>query len=285
METRFLRTLLIAVETGSIVETARRLNITPSAVTQRLKALEEQVGQPLLLRSGRHMQPTSAASIIVAAATQILDLEDGMRAAVSADNMAGLLQVGVIQTALTGLLPDMLVRLRGSLPNIELYLMPGPSGDLYAKVVDGQLDLAIIVKPHFQIPKSVEWLPLRREALLFISPPGIGQLDPKTMLRRELFIRYDRNHWGGRGIDQYLRQQRIRPREQYELDSLEAIVVMVSRGLGVSIIPDWPRPWPQNVRINQVILMDAQPREVGVLWSRVSRRLPLISRFLAEFRR
>jgi DNA-binding transcriptional LysR family regulator len=212
----------------------------------------------------------------------MLALEEDMKAVASADGAIGRLRVGVIQTVLTGLMPDILLRLRRNRPGIDLYLAPGTSGDLYSRLTEGELDLAILVKPHFQLPKSLDWLTLRREPHLFISPPDLGQVDAAAMLRSQPFIRYDRNHWGGRAVDQYLRTQRIRPREQHELDSLEAIVIMVSRGLGVSIIPDWPAPWPQGALIRQVALTDAPLREVGIVWSRSAIRLPLIRSFIHE---
>lgn len=282
METRFLSTFLSVVKTGSIAETARRLNITPSAVTQRMRALEDEIGQPLVRRSGQAMQPTSAANAIVRDAERILALENDLKAAASADQETGLLRIGVIQTALTGLLPDILLRLRQNRPGIELYLVPGTSGDLYALVTEGGLDAAFVVKPHFVLPKSLDWAQLRKERLLLITASRQEVRDPQSILRREPFLRYDRNHWGGRIVDQYLRRQRIRPNEQYELDSLEAIVIMVSRGLGVAIVPDWAPPWPQGVSVERVPLPDAPMREIGVIWQRTSVRLPLIRAFVSE---
>lgn len=282
METRFLQTLLTAVETGSVAETARRLNITPSAVTQRIRSLEAEIGRPLLRRSGQKMQATAAAEALVDDARRMLSLEEDMKAAASSDDLTGLLKVGVIQTALTGLMPDIILTLRRSSPGIDLYLVPGTSDALYRKLANGEIDLAIVVKPYFPLPKSLDWAMLRQERHLLITPRGRDIADAaniETTLPREPFIRYDRNHWGGRIVDQYLRQLRIRPREQYELDSLEAIVIMVSRGLGVAIIPGWPEPWPHGVQVDRIELADAPIREVGLAWSRSSVRLPLIHTF------
>lgn len=282
METRFLQTLLTVIQTGSAAETARRMNITPSAVNQRIKALEAEIGQQLLRRAGQRMQPTAAADALAASARQMLSLEEDMKAVASADSGTGRLRVGVIQTVLTGLMPDILLRLRRNQPGIDLYLAPGTSSDLYVQLTRGELDLAILVKPHFPLPKSLDWTALRRERHLFISPPRLGKVDARTMLRSQPFIRYDRNHWGGRAVDQYLRTQKIRPHEQHELDSLEAIVIMVSCGLGVSIIPNWPAPWPQGAQVEQVELTDAPLREVGIIWPRSAIRLPLIHNFIRE---
>jgi DNA-binding transcriptional LysR family regulator len=282
METRFIQTFLTVAETGSVAEAARRMNITPSAVTQRVRALEGEVGQSLVQRSGQRMELTSFGAGILAQSRQMVRLAEDIRTVTDADGTTGYLRIGVIQSALTGILPDVLVRLRGSHPGIELYLVPGSSGDLYAQLAEGELDLALIVQPHFTLPKSLEWKRLRSEALLFITPLGMGHMEMQTVLKHEPFIRYDRNHWGGRAVDQYLRQARLRPKEHYELDSLEAIVVMVSRGLGVSIIPDWPGPWPADAQVDRIAIAGAPCREVGFLWSRTSRRQSLIRAIIEE---
>ncbi|MQB07920.1 LysR family transcriptional regulator [Agrobacterium tumefaciens] len=282
METRFLHTFLLVIETGSVAEAARRQNITPSAATQRIKALEADIGQPLLQRAGQRMEATVVGSALVSQVRQIIALEGDMKASSSPAGETGLLRVGVIQTALTGIFPPVLADLNRNHPGVDLHLIPGASGELYNRLGDGELEAAIIVKPHFEMPKSLEWLTLRTEPLLLVCPLGLDSSEPMILLQTERFLRYDRNHWGGRLVDQYLKQKRIRPREHFELDSLEAIVVMVSQGVGISIIPDWPRPWPEGVHVEQHILADAPRREIGLTWSRTSRRLPLIKTLVGQ---
>jgi len=282
METRFLQTLLTVVETGSLTRTARLLNVTPSAVVQRIKALEDEIGSPLIQRSGNAMGPTAACAAILAEARLIVSAAGDIKAAASGPLDVGLLRIGVIHTVLSGLLPDILLALKRNRPGIELYILPGTSTDLYPKLLDGTLDAVIAIKPNFNLPKTLDWLPLRQEPLLVIAPKWTTENDPVVILKNEPFIRYDRNHWGGRTVDQFLRAKRIRPREQYELDSIEAITVLVDRGLGVSLIPDWLPPWPQGVAVRKIAIADAPFRSIGLLWPKVSRRLPLIRAFAEE---
>lgn len=282
METRFLRTFLTIVETGSLAGAARRLNITPSAVIQRMKALEDEIGQALLRRAGHAMQLTPAGAAILDEARRLLTIEDEIKAAATADIETGLLRVGVIYSMLTGLIPDLLVQLQHNRPGIELYILPGMSADLYPRFVDGKLDAVILVQPHFALPKPYDWVLLRQEELLLITPQTVAEASPRLILKREPFIRYDRNHWGGRIVDLYLRKIKMRPLERYELDSLEAITIMVSRGLGVALIPDWLPPWPKGVNIRQIRSIGTHTRDIGILWSRNSSRLPLIRAFITE---
>ena len=84
----------------------------------------------------------------------------------------------------------------------------------------------------------------------FTSPASIR--DPNVALASEPFIRLDRTGWAGRLVDGYLRHARIRPKERFELDGLEAITIMVDRGLGVSLVPDWSPPWPEGLSLRKL---------------------------------
>jgi DNA-binding transcriptional LysR family regulator len=85
-------------------------------------------------------------------------------------------------------------------------------------------------------------------------------------------------------VDGYLRKAGIRPRELYEIDLPEAIAVMVDRGLGVSLLPDWAPPWPEGLSLAKLPLPDAAPfsRRIGVVWSKASPRLRLVYAFLEQ---
>lgn len=84
-------------------------------------------------------------------------------------------------------------------------------------------------------------------------------------------IRYDRNNWGGRLGDRWLADNGATVNEWVELDQLEAISVLVSRGLGVSILPDWTPPWPEGASVARIPLPGrAVHREIGLVWPRNS---------------
>ena len=52
----------------------------------------------------------------------------------------------------------------------------------------------------------------------------------------------------------------IAPRERFELNALNAIAVMVDRGLGVSLVPDWAQPWPEGLHLARIPLPHAASR-------------------------
>lgn len=280
MDIRFLESFVTVAACGSIAEAARRLNLTPAAVAQRLRALEKELGHSLVSRVGRTVRPTAPGLAVLAQAGPLIEAARDLRA-VAANNLpAGQLRLGATATALTGLLPGILATLGARYPRIEVFIRPGASVDLYHSVLAGEIDAAVLVQPQFQQPKSTGWLTLRMEPLVFIAPEGAAVEDPHAALGRMPFIRYDRNQWGGQIVDRYLRRNGLKVREWLELDALDAIAAFVDRGLGVSIVPDWAPPWPEGLRLRKVVLSHDEVRQTGVLWNRSGPRIAAVRAFI-----
>src|SRR5262249_34277584 len=155
-----------------------------------------------------------------------------------------------------GALPDILKSMLEKYPQIEVYILRGRAPDIYARVLNGDLDAAIINRPPFAIPKPCGWHVLREEPLIVLAPASLSGRDPHAILAMEPFIRFHRDSWTGRLIDRYLRQNGIRPKERFELDGQEAIAMMVDRGLGVSLVPDWLSSWAEGLSVRKIPISD-----------------------------
>lgn len=271
METRFLETFVLVAELGSLAEASRRLGVTPVAVSQRMQALEDEVGAQLLIRVGRQVKPTQAGYAILDRAREILAEVRSLSSLAQLDRVAGDIRLGAISTGLTGILPPALHALRSTAPDLNAFLLPGTSNDLYRALQGGKIDAALMVEPPFEIHKSLLWTVLRREPLVLLCRADQAADDPLELLRSQPFIRYDRNNWGGRLPDQYLREHRIEPDERYELDSIDAIAVMVRSGLGVALVPDWALPWEDRGTLVRLPLPPPRfERAIGMLRPRSS---------------
>jgi DNA-binding transcriptional LysR family regulator len=283
MDTRFLESFVTVVDGGSMAEAARRLNLTPAAVAQRIRALESEIGARLLFRSGRNVRPTEAGAAIVGRARNFLGEVRDLKSIAANDRPSGELRLGAFHTALSGLFPDILMLMKEKYPQIEVSIMRGNSVDLYPKVLAGDLDAAMIAQPLFAIPKVCDWRVLRDEPLIVLTPASAPVRDPHSILASEPFIRLDRKSWAGQLIDGYLRRAGIRPRDRFELDSLEAIAAMVNRGLGVALVHDWAPPWPEGLSLRKLPVPDPSfTRHLGLIWTRASLRLRLVHAFLEQ---
>lgn len=284
MDTRFVETFLMAVDNGSIAEAARRLNVTPAAAAKRIRALETEVGAVLVRRSGRTIKPTEAGAALIDRAKRFLSEARDLKAVAATGRPSGQLHLGAFQSALTGLLPDILALMEKAYPEISVSISRGTSAQLYRRLLAGDdLDAAIVAHPPFALPKSFDWRLLREEPLIVLTKAPASSRKPHAILASEPFIRLNRNAWEGQLIDSYLRKAKIRPRERFEIDLIEAIAVMVDRGLGVSLLPDWARPSPESLSLARTPVPDRSvARHIGLVWPRASLRLRLVHAFLEQ---
>ena len=283
MDTRFLESLIIVADSGSIAEAARRLNLTPAGVTQRIRALEDEIGAPLLFRAGRVVQPTPAGAAILERARELLSDVRDLKSIAASGELSGELRIGVMQTSLSGLFAGILIPFTRTYPRIDVRIVRDTSAGLYAKLLNGEIDAAITSQPPFAIPKTCEWHVLREEPFVVLTPASLKARNAHEVLAQEPFIRLDRKVFAGRLIDDYLRKTGIRPKDRYELDGLELIAVMVDRGLGVSLLPNWAPPWPEGLSLRKLALPDRSlVRRTGLLWNRASLRARLVRAFLEQ---
>lgn len=262
---------------------ARALTLSPSAVAQQLHALERELGAPLIVRVGRTVRMTEQGDRILAQARQLLRDVADLRSLARDGDLSGELRLGACTTPLIGMLPEILTRVSAKFPQINVYIQSSNSAQLYAEVEAGNLDAAFVLEAPHTLPKTCEWQVLREEPLVVLAPQAMADREPLALLREEPLIRYDRNQWGGRRADEYLRASGIVPRERFELNALNAIAVMVDRGLGVSLVPDWMAPWPEGLALSRLSLPGAPiGRRIGIVWSRATVRLRLVEVLLDE---
>jgi DNA-binding transcriptional LysR family regulator len=285
VDTQFLNTFVTVVDRGSMAAAARLLNITPAAVAQQIRTLERELGVALIARVGRTVSVTEEGDRILQRARDLLRDVADMRSVANDRSVSGELRLGACPTALAGMLPDILARMVDKFPQINVFIKPGYSADLYRAVESGELDAAIVLQAPFPLPKTCNWQLLREEPLVVLAPESMAHRDPHELLANEPLIRYDRYQWGGRQADEYLRKAGIVPHERFELNALNAIAVMVDRGLGVSLVPDWAQPWPEGLRLVRLPLPEeCVPRRIGMVWSRSTVRIRLVTVLLQESR-
>jgi len=282
MDTRFLQSFVTVVESGSIAEAARRLDLTPAAVASRLRTLEQDMGVVLVTRSGRSVRPTEAGLQVLDQSRGVLRNVFDLRAAALDTQARGQLRLGVFFSGTTTFMPTILESFCAEHPHHSVFIDVGWSPDLAAKVVSGELDAAILVEHHFSIPKGSEWLPLTEEPLVVIAPSALqGATDAHSVLQSQPFIRYDRRIWGGRLADRYLRERGLRPWVRLEIDGLMAIANLVSRGLGVSLLPDWSPMWIPSLSLVRIPLPGLAPtRRIGLMRGTRSTRNALVDSLL-----
>jgi DNA-binding transcriptional LysR family regulator len=283
MDTRFLESFVAVADHGSLAAAAHRLGLTPAAITQRIRVLEDEIGTRLLIRSGRTVTTTEAgAAILVRSRNVLVEIRD-LKSLAADSTLSGELRLGAVPSSTGGFLPDALKGMMQKHPRVVFSLTRGQAPDLYRRITRGELDAAIIAAPPFTIPKSCGWRTLVEEPFVLLTPQSMPLRSLRLILRQEPFIRQPRNGWTGRIVDAYLRKLNIRPRHRFEAPGIAEIAVLVDRGVGVSIVPDSRVHWPEGLSVRKTPFRDKSfLRRIGLVWAQASARTRLVRAFLDE---
>lgn len=225
---------LAAAEEGAISAAARRLGVSPSAVSQQLSGLETALGAVLLDRSSRPMRMTPAGAMFRRHAQVMLNAAQEARAELARADLAGLttLRLGMIEDFEADVTPHLLTDLAADLRGCRFLLETGPSHRLIDQLESRALDVAVTADMPDEPASDAGWRevhPILREPFVAVAPPG------KTPADLPL-IHYTARHLMGRQIGAHLARLGLRPASRFELDNYHAILAMVANGAGWAIL-------------------------------------------------
>ncbi|MDZ4089319.1 MAG: LysR family transcriptional regulator [Tabrizicola sp.] len=226
-----IEVFVAAAEEGSISAAARRLGVSPSAISQQLTALETALGATLLDRSGRPVQVTPAGTMFRRHAQTILNAASEARAELAMADLSGLttLRLGVIEDFDSDVTPRLLTALAQDLKGCRFLLETGASHRLMDQLEARALDIVIAADTDQPREDWREVHPILAEPFVAVAPPGakIGDLP---------LILYTARHLMGRQIAAHLARHGLKPAHRFELDSYAAILAMVAGGEGWTIL-------------------------------------------------
>lgn len=277
MTIRLLRTLVAIADTSTFSAAANEVHVTHAAVSQQMQTLEANLGIALFNRATRTPELTPIAHEIVRKARKLIADYDNLVPSVLADGgLSGVVHLGVLRTTLTGLTPKAMVVLKTKYPNIRLRIQPGLTGTLLTEIERGNLDAAIVTKPHL-MPPGIRFRELTLEPMQLIAATEESGTDPIELLTTRPFIRFNRNAVLGTLIDNWIMSKRLHVTETMELDSPEAIASMVHANLGVSIVPDLAVKSQDSIRVKRLPLgEDAPVRCLGLAYHKDQIKAQLI---------
>ncbi|SPH19751.1 Hydrogen peroxide-inducible genes activator [Ascidiaceihabitans donghaensis] len=286
MTIRLLRTLIAIADTRTFTAAAGVVHVTHAAVSQQMQTLEADLGVALFNRSTRTPELTPVAHQIVAKARKLVADYDNLVPSVLGDGgLNGLVTLGVLRTTLTGLTPQAMAILKTNFPDVGLRIRPGLTGTLLADVARGDLDAAIVTKPHL-MPDGIQFRDLTEEPMELIAAMEEQGDDPIALLKTRPFIRFNRNAVVGTLIDNWILSKGLRVMETMELDSPEAISSMVRANLGVSIVPSLAVKPLESVPVKRLPLgQDAPTRILGLAYRKDQLKIRLLDELFAILQR
>jgi DNA-binding transcriptional LysR family regulator len=144
-----LDSLLAVAEHGAIGEAAEAIHLSQPALSRRIQQLEEELGAPLIERSGRGIVLTELGKLAATEAAQLVSgyarLKTSIREHLRLD--AGTVRIGGGATAVSYLLPSAIADFRRQYPGVRFQLVEAGSRDVERAVLTDRLELGIVTLP------------------------------------------------------------------------------------------------------------------------------------------
>jgi len=281
MDTRQLKTLLAIQSHGTFAQAAEVVHLTPSAVSQQIHALEDELRVTLFDRGTRPPSITPDGLQVIEMARDILRREEDTKASLRGDQIAGTLLLGSVRSSALNLLPSAMVQMRQRYPDLKPSLRVSLSSTLISDVAAGRLDAAIVAE-HLGFPSALRWSPFLREPLWLILPPGVESSDPLELLNTRPYIRFRSAVPLANLIDTELSRLGVVTNDVAEIDTIGSIVTCVRQGLGISVVPHVALQEPGDMSIARLPFGSPQViRQIGIVERTASPRTEIIARLHA----
>jgi DNA-binding transcriptional LysR family regulator len=240
---RALKAFIAVYEEQSFSKAADRENATQSGMSTQVKNLEMRIGADLLIRSRKRFDLTPAGKIVYTEGQAIL------RHLLKAEKMvedlqgdvSGSVRFGIIPTLTRAVLPLSIERFGAQFPGVELSLLEEYSGSLLRRVIDGELDFAVV--PAGNLPPGTHATFIGRDREMILSRPGrfpdhahLSDVPLSLLAGARLIVPSPQNVRRGR-IEAALSAHGVHVADLLEMDGMLATVEMIGTTDWVAILP------------------------------------------------
>jgi DNA-binding transcriptional LysR family regulator len=242
MDTRQLAAFVTVVERKSFSKAAERLGVTQPAVSLQVRSLEKRLGQKLLDRSGRRVEPTEAGLRLYRGAQRLLALEEQLLEDVAEEDetLRGTLEIGASTGPGGTVVPVLLCEFQREHPEVVVHLEVSDTQTVVDRVADRELELGVVgaARRH----RAVEFEPFFRDEVVLVCPPAhrfAGRAVKLDELREEPLIVMQEGAGVRQVIEDELREAGTRLRDldvRLELGLQESVKSAVEAGFGVTFI-------------------------------------------------
>lgn len=173
MDVSLARTFLTVAETGSFIEAGRKMNITQSTVSARIKTLEDLLGRPLFSRSKFGAELTGAGELFQKHALAMVRVWQQAQLQVSlADQHPDHISIGAPLSLWQGFLLKWVAGLRTEAPGLAVSGAADDAPTLMQRLIGGTLDIAVLYRPSPPPGLAIEYLFDEEFVLVSSGKPG-----------------------------------------------------------------------------------------------------------------
>jgi len=244
MELWQLRTFTAIAETLNFTKASEKLNLTQSAVSHQMKALEEELGVPLFIRAKSGVILTDAGRVALEYAVRILNEAEEMREKVAGREkaLAGRVRVAAATQALVYLFAPLFEEFMDAFESVELVFRTTVSTEQTVEdVLEGVADVGFaslaVYSPVLQVTEIFD-----DELVLVVGKKHRLAKETEISIKeleKERWILFERGASIRRASDDFFKKVRVEPEMALESNDTYFIKLMIEHGLGVSLMPSW----------------------------------------------
>jgi len=217
---------------------ADRLRVTQPSISYRVKELEAQLGRALLVKHGRSFRLTShGQALFVHAERMVTAAQDLQQQVRPGGALSGAMRLGVTDAFAAVCLPDLLRRMAGDHPELDISVMVDNSYVLIRKLDDGELDAAVVSTPP--VLPGLRYEALGHQSIGWIGgPPATGGPveDCAWIAASRIFVTPPPSNLDVITTAWFQTAGLASPRLSV-CNSMSAIVGLVQAGTGIGILP------------------------------------------------
>ncbi len=240
MDIRNLKLFRHLAGTLHFSKTSQACYITPSALTRVIQRLESDLGKKLFIRDNRSVELTPAGIAFKKYSDDVLGRWSRLNDELSSEDiLEGELSLYCSVTAAYGILPDIMARYRKVHPSVKIHLETGDAAKALVKLSNQDSDMVIAARPDV-LSKDLVFKTLAQTPLVFIAPLQY----PEIIIKKAGSIDWEQtpliipDHGLSRDrIDKWFAKENFIPNIYSQVAGNEAIIVMVSLGCGIGLIP------------------------------------------------
>lgn len=241
MEFRTLRYFVYVAEARSFSKASLHLRVAQPALSRQVRKLEHEIGTPLFLRAGRHLELTEAGRILLSRAHALLrqvsnTLED---VRTSASNLSGTVTIGVSPATCEVVAPLLMKDCKALHPRLRLDFVEGFSRSILGQLLNQEITLCLFHNPPPH--KTLLVYPLLIEAMYLVGPPadaaGLPPVTERTTLDGLPLILPNDTHALRQLVDRALGDQAGKLDIAVQTDGMVTTRALVTAGHGYTILP------------------------------------------------
>jgi LysR family cyn operon transcriptional activator len=239
MNLRFLRTFVEIADSAGFARAATRLNLTQSAASRQIQALEDELGLRLFTRTGRSVRLTSEGEDLLMRSRRLLFDADaiGQRASALKTGEVGVLRVGATPQVIENLLADFLLRYRKRHAGVEVHLVEDGGSRLPGRLERGDVNVALMPADENRFSGRILY-PMH---LLAVFPAGHRLSRRKVLevveLANEPLLRLTSSFASHGWFEAACHVAHIRPRVLLESVAPQTLIAVARTGHGVAVVP------------------------------------------------